>query len=241
MAEKLLYVGLDQSDLGVNRELAQGLVAAPDVEGNFGFKINQDDAFIGGADYISSIVDLGKPVFVDLKMNNGPRTMSRTIRSLADLGVSHTNVWAHAESNLKKTMEQIADVEDRPGILAVTFYTRWKEDYARKHHNMSLEELIEHMAHVGVENGADGLILPGNMLHTVSGLDVVKLNPAVRVEGEETDSQQEQTSTPFGATVAGSDILVVGSPIYKAPEPVEALKLYLGEQRRGVEALEASA
>lgn len=241
MAEKLLYVGLDQSDLGQNRELAQELATAPDVEGAFGFKINQDDAFIGGPAYIASIVDFGKPVFVDLKMNNGPRTMSRTIRSLADLGVEHTNIWAHAESNLQKTMDQIADVEDRPGILAVTFYTRWKEEYARKHHNMSLEDLIAHMAHVGIENGADGVILPGNMLHAVAGLDVVKLNPAVRMEGEVTDSKQEQTSTPFGATVAGSDILVVGSPIYKVPEPVAALRLYLGEQQRGVKFLEDAA
>src|SRR3990167_5743546 len=124
MSEKLLYVALDQSDPARNIELAKNL-AGSDAKGNFGFKVNQDDAMISGREYIESITDVGKPVFVDLKMNNGPRTMSRTIRYLAEMGVAHTNIWAHAESNLGKTMDLIANVEDRPGILAVTFYTRW--------------------------------------------------------------------------------------------------------------------
>ena len=231
MSEKLLYVALDQSDPARNIELAKNL-AGSDAKGNFGFKVNQDDAMISGREYIESITDVGKPVFVDLKMNNGPRTMSGTIRYLAEMGVAHTNIWAHAESNLGKTMDLIANVEDRPGILAVTFYTRWQDEYARKHHNMSLNELIRHWAEVGVEYGADGLILPGNLLGTVSDLDTLKLNPAVRMGGVSTDSEQEQTSEPYDAIVDGSDMLVVGSPIYKAADPIEALKVHLGEVRR---------
>jgi orotidine-5'-phosphate decarboxylase len=238
MSEKLLYVALDQSDRGQNRELAQGLVSS-DVDGNFGFKINQDDIVIGGRDYISSITDLGLPVFADLKMNNGPRTMTNTIKYLADLGVAHTNIWAHAESNLRKTVDKVADIPNRPDILAVTFYTRWEEAYAQEHHRMTLEELVEHWARVGVANGADGIILPGNLLGAVKDLDTVKLNPAVRMDGEVTDSEQEQVSTPYDAIMDGSDILVVGSPIYKAKFPVEALRTYLGEMSRAVADLAA--
>ncbi len=230
MSEKLLYVALDQSR-PKNLELVNELCDA-DIEGNFGFKINQDDALIGGQKYISEVTDHSKPVFVDLKMNNGPRTMVNTITWLGSLGVDHTNVWAHAERNLGKTMEKVANLSERPAVLAVTYYTRWDEAYAQKHHRMSLSELILHMAEVGVDNGADGIILPGNQLHAVAGLKTVKLNPAVRLEGQITSSQQEQTSTPYDAIYDGADILVVGSPIYEADDHVASIEAYLNEMKR---------
>lgn len=238
MSEKLLYVGLDHDTLSDNLDLAHTL-AESGVEGNFGFKLNQDHAIIGGENYISAMVAIGKPVFVDLKMNNGSRTMANTARWLGDLGVKHTNVWAHAESNLAKTMQELQNVPNRPAILGVTFYTRWKEEYARKHHNMGLAELIRHWSEVVVDSRADGIILPGTMLEAVRDLKVTKLNPAVRIEGETTKSVQEQVSEPFDAIMAGSDILVVGSPIWGAPEPVSALKRYLSEMKRAELALGA--
>jgi orotidine-5'-phosphate decarboxylase len=231
MAEKLLYVGLDEDDRQKNLELVDTLVGS-DAEGSFGFKVNLDHTLMWGKDYVEEVVASEKPVFVDLKMNNGSRTMSNIVSWLGDMGVAHTNVWAHAESNLAKTVKELADVTDRPAILGVTFYTRWNEDYARTHHNMSLSELISHWSHVAVDNGADGIILPGTQLAAVSDLDTVKLNPAVRMPGQETKSKQEQVSNPYDAIMAGSDILVVGSPIYGSPEPVQALKTFLAEIKR---------
>lgn len=231
MAEKLLYVGLDEDDRQKNLELVDTLVGS-DAEGQFGFKVNLDHTLMWGKDYVEEVVASEKPVFVDLKMNNGSRTMSNVVSWLGDMGVAHTNVWAHAESNLAKTVQELSGVTDRPAILGVTFYTRWNEDYARKHHNMSLSELISHWSHVAVDNGADGIILPGTQLAAVSDLDTVKLNPAVRMPGQETKSKQEQVSNPYDAIMAGSDILVVGSPIYGSPEPVTALKTFLAEIKR---------
>lgn len=231
MAEKLLYVGLDKDDRQKNLELVDTL-ANSDAQGNFGFKVNLDHTLMWGKEYVEEVVASEKPVFVDLKMNNGSRTMSNIVGWLADMGVAHTNVWAHSESNLAKTVEQVSGITDRPAILGVTFYTRWDETYAQRHHNMSLGELVSHWSHVVVDSGADGIILPGTQLAAVSDLNTVKLNPAVRMPGQETSSKQEQVSNPYDAIMAGSDILVVGSPIYKAEFPVEALQTFLGEIQR---------
>lgn len=231
MSETLLYVGLDEDDKQRNLALVGGLVEA-DIDGNFGFKVNLDHALIWGKEYIEEVVASEKSVFVDLKMNNGSRTMSNVVRWLGDMGVEHTNVWAHAESNLAKTVEELADLSDRPAILGVTFYTRWNEAYAQTHHNMSLDELISHWSHVAVESGADGIILPGNHLDVVSDLDTTKLTPGIRIPGQETKSKQEQISSPYDTVVAGASILVVSSPIYSANKPSEALNTYLGEIRR---------
>lgn len=231
MVEKLLYVGLDEDDRQKNLELVDTLVGS-DAEGQFGFKVNLDHTLMWGKDYVEEVVATEKPVFVDLKMNNGSRTMSNIVGWLGDMGVAHTNVWAHAESNLAKTMKEVADITDRPAVLGVTFYTRWTEDYAQAHHHMTLDELISHWSHVAVDSGADGIILPGNHLAAVSDLVTVKLNPAVRMPGQETKSKHKQVSNPYDAIMAGSDILVVGSPIYESPEPVGALKTFLAEIKR---------
>lgn len=231
MAEKILYVGLDHNDRRQNLELAGRLTAAA-PDGNFGFKINLDHALMWGENYITEIVDTGQDVFVDLKMNNGPRTMGNIIRWLGKLCVAHTNVWAHSESNLAETISGLKDYEQAPDILGVTFYSRWNEAYAQKHHGMALKNLIGHWALTAVENGADGVILPANHLEAVRDLDTTKLCPAIRLPDETTASKQAQVSTPRDAIASGADILVVGSPIYAAAQPEEALQRYLDEIRR---------
>ena len=236
MTEKLLYVGLDRDNQWHNLELARQL-ARSEPAGNFGFKVNLDHALMWGESYIREVVTWGKDVFVDLKMNNGSRTMGNVVRWLGGLGVVHTNVWAHSEANLAKTLARLEGAEDIPSILAVTFYTRWDEAYAQRHHGMSLAALVGHWAGVAVENGADGIILPANQLGVVSDLETLKLSPAIRISGETMTGEQQQIETPYGAIKAGADMLVVGSPIHAAADPSRALGAYLAEIRRAEEEL----
>jgi orotidine-5'-phosphate decarboxylase len=72
-AEKLLYVGLDD-DRQNNLELVDTLVGSC-AEGSFGLKVNLGHTLMWGKDYVEEVAS-EKPVFVDLKMNNGSRTMS---------------------------------------------------------------------------------------------------------------------------------------------------------------------
>jgi orotidine-5'-phosphate decarboxylase len=104
---------------------------------------------------------------------------------------------------------------------------------------MSLQELVRHWAHVAVDSGADGIILPGNVLSEVADLTVEKLNPGVRrTKDQKTASAQKQVSTPFENVVAGANLLVVGSPIYGDENPVESLAYFLSEMKRGQDYLE---
>lgn len=236
MSEKLVYVALDnkggqEAKMEMATQLVSGTARLPDVD--FGFKINQNELALDGAMFLSNISAFGKPVFADLKMNNGQSTMSDTIRQLATFKVAHTNIWAQADINLRKTMEKVEGIADRPDILAVLFYTRWTDEYTQKHYGMDINEFISHWGANAVENGADGLILPGNRLQAVEGLVVPKLDPAIRMaEDVLPDDGQEQVSSPFEAIVGGADMLVVGSPIYEAPDPVVALIKYMGEVQR---------
>jgi orotidine-5'-phosphate decarboxylase len=225
MSTPLLYVGLDLPERAANLSLADRLT---EVESpHFGFKINLDHALLWGEAYIRDVVALRHPVFVDLKMNNGPRTMTAIVAWLGALGVAHTNVWAHADGNLARTVSQLAAVVDRPALLAVTFYTRWDQSYAQRHHHRSLEDLVAHWARSAVTSGADGIILPAPMLPAVSDLATTRLTPGIRLPGQRTLSEQTHVATPQQAIADGADMLVVSSPIYGDPAPADALRLYL--------------
>lgn len=238
MAEKFLYVGLDRDRRRQNVDLANRLAAAETGDG-FGFKVNLDHALMWGESYVKEIVAAGRDVFVDLKMNNGPRTMGNIMNWLGELGVSLTNAWAHSEANLAGTLSAIERSDNVPRVFGVTFYTRWDEAYARKHHGMSLPALIGHWSRVAVENGADGIILPANHLEAVGDLETPKLCPGIRMLGDAGAGEQRQVGSPYDAALRGADILVVGSPIHSAARPAEALRTYLDEIGRAAAELQA--
>lgn len=226
----LLYVALDHDERAANLALAANL-AAVDTSGyetgcEFGFKVNLDHALLWGEDYLRAVLDHGRPVFADLKMNNGPRTMSHVLHRLGELGIRHVSIWAHADANLRAAVERLAG-DRRPDILAATFYTRWDEHYAREHHAMALPDLISHWAVSAVANGADGVIVPGPLLAATAELRTTRLTPGVRLNATSTTSVQRQVTTPQEAVRAGADMLVVGSPIYSASDPAGALRNHL--------------
>lgn len=226
MADVLLYVGLDPLERDRNEALADALCAGQ-PDGHFGFKVDLDHALLWGEGYLRRMVSPGRPVFLDLKMNNGPRTMTHVVCWLAELAVADTNIWSHAETNLAETVTATAVLDQRPRLLAATFYTRWTDDYARRHHSMSLQELVAHWARVAVDSGADGVIVPPTSLPAVAHLPTVRLTPGIRLDDATTSSRQRQVATPERAIAAGADILVVSSPIYTAENPAEALGTYL--------------
>lgn len=226
LSEKLLYTALDFNEKKTNLTLAERLAREA---GNFGFKLNLDHVVLWGIDYVHSILEQGKPVFVDLKMHNGTRTMGHILSTLAEMGVSDTNVWAEAGEQIVEAKRMIEG--SRMRLLGVTVTTRYDDDYCQENFGRSMKDSVRHFAQMAISNGCDGIILPGTCLDAVRDLDTVKLVPAIRPEGYPGRADQEQPVTPYEAVINGADILVCGSPIYKAADPVQALHDTLSQMR----------
>jgi orotidine-5'-phosphate decarboxylase len=64
------------------------------------------------------------------------------------------------------------------------------------------------------------------LIREACGEDFVVLTPGVRPEWASSDDQK-RTMTPVEAFKAGADYVVIGRPIYRAPEPADALKRIL--------------
>ncbi len=231
MNKPLVFVALD----GLATERAKTLKTAEDLckaeGGDFGFKINLDaliDLDMGLREILAPIQELNRPIFADLKVFNGTRTMASLFGKLADLGINYTNVWAQAERLLPKAIKAVEGTQTK--ILGLTVLTHYDEAYCQRHFGRDFPSTVRHFAQVAVENGCHGIILPGTQLSAVRDLDTFKVVPGVRPTWYHDDRHSEEAEiTPKEAAEAGADALVCGSPIMKSADPVAALSNILLE------------
>ncbi len=199
------------------------------VDGPFGFKINLDYLLLKGiGPALQAIQGFGRPVFTDLKMWNGKRTMKAIIAELVMKEVDYFNVYALADSELIGLAELMTNSKTK--ALAVTVLTHYTDDYCRLNFGKSLSETVRYLSFVAFARGCHGLILPGTVLDSVRDLQAIKAVPGVRPSWFK-DTRHGQEVEPRVAVDRGAGILVCGSPIMKWLDPVEALQKVLSEMR----------
>ena len=90
------------------------------------------------------------------------------------------------------------------------------------------------LAALSVEAGAQGLVCSPREVAAVRsevGPDVTLITPGVRPAGAEADDQA-RVATPEEAVLAGADLLVIGRPITRAPDPGAAAAAIAASLRR---------
>jgi len=221
-----LFIALDdlakeeKETLSIAEQLAS-------ISGNFGFKINLDYILKKGfKNAFKPIQQFGRPVFADLKMWNGTRTMVSVIENLVAMKVDYTNVYVLADDLLPKTIRIAEGTKTK--VLGLTVLTHFNKNYCQKHFRRSLLETIQHFAEIAVKAGCHGVILPGTALESVKNLNIIKVVPGVRPSWYK-DTRHKEEVEPRVAIEKGANILVCGSPIMKSRKPVEALKKVLSE------------
>lgn len=227
MNERLLYTALDSNDQHDNLKLAWDLSEVRSFHtgkpSNSGYKVNLDHVLLWGMQYVEEVQRHNRPVFVDLKMNNGSRTMSHIVEELVKREVGHVNVWALADRLIKP----LADITrgSKTELLGVTVTTHFDAEFCQRNFGRSLRDSVKHFSEVALENGCDGIILPGTTLEAVKDLACTKLVPAIRPTWftDTRANDQEQPVTPTEALQGGANILVCGTPIRRSPNPREAM------------------
>jgi len=235
MENRRLFVALDSESQRKNIENAQYL--AENVQGDYGFKINLDSVadFSSSAlkpySLVRSVQETKKPVFVDMKMWNGGRTMSKIAKQCAVfLGVDIINMYPHVG---KKFYERVlSELEgSKTRLFGLTILTHYTDADTQRLYGKNLRDIVRMFTEMNVEYGAHGIILPGTALDVVKDIDIPKLVPAVRPTwyGDKKANEQEQTVTPEEAFENGAEIVVCGSPIFKSDNPSLALERILIE------------
>jgi orotidine-5'-phosphate decarboxylase len=164
-------------------------------------------------------------VFLDLKLHDIPNTVAGAVRGARELGVRYLTLHAGGgPSMLSAAVEAAAgDLE----LLAVTLLTHLDSP--------ALEALglpgepqgrVLRWAGLAKEAGVSGVVCSPReaaALRAAHPRPFLLVTPGVRPAGASTDDQRRVT-TPAQAVRDGADLLVIGRPITRAPDPGKALE-----------------
>jgi len=225
-AAERLIVALDVN----SRDSALSLVQAlrPRVQR---FKVGLELFTACGPALVREILDKGGQVFLDLKFHDIPSTVARAAVSAARLGVGMFTIhlsggplMARRAADELEAHCQVYRVQ-RPKILGVTVLTSLSPaDLEELGVGRSVEDQVVALAEMGKAAGLDGVVCSpreARLIREVCGREFLVVTPGIRPEGSEPDDQS-RTLSPKVALEAGADFLVVGRPIVKADDPLEA-------------------
>jgi len=188
-----------------------------------------------GPDCVREIADLGFNVFLDLKLHDIPNTVAKAVESVSRLPIRmltlHTGGGREMMQWAVKAQQQHAP---QVLLLGVTVLTSMS--------TAGLNEIgvpgspadqVVRLGRLAVDSGLRGLVcspLELAPLRAVLPADVALVTPGIRPRDAKADDQT-RVMTPGEAARAGASHIVVGRPIFKAPDPVAAARAILAELR----------
>jgi orotidine-5'-phosphate decarboxylase len=178
----------------------------------------------------------GVDVFLDLKLHDIPATVAGAARAVARLRPELLTVHASAGYNVIR-----AAVEAAPGtrVAAVTVLTSLgDDDLAAIGVPGPVSDVVRRLSVLAVAAGARGLVCSPHEVAAVRaevGPDITLITPGVRPAGSAAHDQA-RVATPEEAIRAGADLLVIGRPITRAPDPGAAAAALAASLRRAVPA-----
>jgi orotidine-5'-phosphate decarboxylase len=178
----------------------------------------------------------GVQVFLDLKLHDIPNTVAGAARAVAKLRPEILTVHAAGGADMIKAAVQAAPETLVAGVTLLT--SIGGKDLADLGVGGSVSDAVRRMAALAVSAGARGLVCSPQEVAAVRaevGPDILLITPGIRPSGATSDDQA-RIATPVEALKAGADLLVIGRPITRAPDPGAAASAIAMSLRRAVAA-----
>lgn len=215
----------------------QALALARDVAPAVGaFKIGSELFTAAGPDIVRRVRDTGASVFLDLKFHDIPNTVAKAVASAVRLDVQMLTVHTGGGSEMLRAAEQSAQQtasqsgRNAPLVLGVTVLTSMDSNaLAEIGCDANVGRQVERLAGLAVQSGLRGLVcspLEIAGLRQFLPAQVQLVTPGIRTGTEQADDQK-RTLTPREALEAGANWLVIGRPVYAAPNPRVAAEAIL--------------
>ena len=225
MSDDRLIVSLDVPDALAGLALAEKLGDAVSF-----YKIGLGMLTGGGLGLANELKqEHGKRIFLDMKLFDISATVENAVRALAQFDLDFLTV--HGDPNVVRAAKEGASGKDLK-ILAVTILTSL--DRADLDANLikpgAMQDLVTERAKRALATGADGVIASPQEAAVIRALPEAKgrliVTPGVRPTGSDA-GDQKRIATPAKAITNGADHIVVGRPIWQAPDPRQATQAIL--------------
>ena len=227
MADDRLIVALDVANILQGQDLVSRLGDAVSF-----YKIGLGMLTGGGLALANELKhDLGKRVFLDMKLFDIGATIEAAVRGLAQYDLDFLTV--HGDPQVVRAAQ-----EGKKGtglkILAVTVLTSL--DRADLDANLikpgDIHDITLERAARAFQAGADGVIASPQEAAMIRALPEARgrliVTPGVRPAGAAL-GDQKRVATPLQALTDGADHLVIGRPIWQAADPAAAARAVVAE------------
>ena len=193
-------------------------------------KIGMELFYAEGPQIVRSLKTRGHRIFLDLKLHDIPNTVKKAMRVLSGLDVDLVNLHAAGtRAMMEAALEGLTRPDGtRPLLIAVTQLTSTDQEALERELLIPrpMEEVVLTYAKNAAAAGLDGVVcspLEAGRVHESCGAGFLTVTPGVRfAEGDSGD--QKRVATPARARELGSDYIVVGRPITRAADPLEAYR-----------------
>ncbi len=181
-----------------------------------------------GPQLVDELQQRGFEVFLDLKFHDIPNTVAQACRAAAVMGVWMVNVHAlGGRRMMEAAREALANTRHAPKLTAVTVLTSMgQEDLAEIGYSGKPEQLVLRLAQLARSSGLDGVVCSAQeaaALRRECGKEFCLVTPGIRPAEAGVDDQV-RVMTPQAALNNGATYLVIGRPVTRAADPLQALQ-----------------
>ncbi|PRY91851.1 orotidine-5'-phosphate decarboxylase [Donghicola tyrosinivorans] len=175
--------------------------------------------------------DHNKKIFLDMKLFDIGQTVENAVRGLAQFDLDFLTV--HGDPYVVKAAKEGASGSNMKilGVTILTSLDRGDLDGALIKDG-AVDDLVVERAGRAFDAGADGIICSPQEAARIRALPEsagrLIVTPGVRPTGSATDDQK-RIATPASAISAGANHIVVGRPIWRAPDPRAAAQAVQAE------------
>jgi orotidine-5'-phosphate decarboxylase len=233
-----LALALDVDDLVLAQRLARQLHPWFGVA-----KVGLELYSAAGPEVVTSLVDEGYRVMLDVKLHDIPNTVRRAARVIGALGSTYLTMHAHGGPvMLRAGVDGLRDGAEAAGLdppVALAVPDREREEPVAQGAGVTdpvplavtiLTSDADAPAHIlgrrvaaAVEGGCGGVVCAADDVSQAKQLAPRLLTVVPGIRPARADRHdQARASTPEHALEAGADILVIGRPVTGAPDPAKA-------------------
>lgn len=214
-----IYLALDVPQLDAAKALASKLKSHIG-----GVKLGLEFFCAHGHHGVHEIAHLGIPIFLDLKLHDIPNTVAGAMQAIHVLEPAIVTV--HASGGRAMMEDAKAAAAEHTKVVGVTMLTSLDEnDLKRTGISGCAHDQVMRLAELAEAAGLDGIVCSGHEVGAVhkqwkNGYFVV---PGLRPGGK-ANGDQKRVVTPRQARDDGASVLVIGRPISRAEDPVQAAR-----------------
>lgn len=193
-------------------------------------KVGMELFYKEGPAIIDKLKEEEHEIFLDLKLHDIPNTVNKAMKNLAQLGVDIVNIHATGGESMiqaaKEGLLQGAGTGHLPVLLGVTVLTSFNENTYQKaiKSNLTVEEMVLHLARTMEENGGDGIVCSGweaGLIRDHISESFLTMCPGIRL-AETLSQDQQRVATPQQARENGAKAIVIGRSVTTSKNPYSA-------------------